>query len=129
MDPDDARLDARFRALEEEISSLRKEVTELRSGRGRTMRHDTACPGCGCRKILHAREVLDRSDGGRQKLALTQPSIWSSSGAGEFEAYVCTSCGIVEWYVLDLLSLKVDGQSIRLIDGEPRPGTPDGPYR
>jgi hypothetical protein len=129
MDNGESGFLARLQAMEEQISLLQREVDDLRSGGGRSMRHALQCPGCGCRKLLHATEVLDRSDEGRKKLALAQPSVWSSAGAGEFEVFVCTGCKMAEWYVTDLRSLEVDGQTIRLIDGDTAPVRAAGPYR
>jgi len=125
----------RFAALAGEVAELRAELeslrTQVRAARERidlTMRGQTVCPACGCRKILHAREVLDRGDGDmRQKLALAKPSFWRSKVVGEFEVYLCTACGLVEWYAKDLHEVEVDGKVFRILEGN-EPGS-EGPYR
>src|SRR5688572_27813647 len=132
----DDRTEARVQAAEAAVAELRAEVAALRAelagARGRvdvTMRGQTRCRGCGCRKILFAAHVLDRGDGDfRKKLAIAQPSWWRSAIAGQFEVYVCTACGLVEWYAKDLGGLEIDGESYRIIDGDA--GTAgQGPYR
>lgn len=125
----------RIEALQAELSKLRKSLDSLQaqvaSARDRidlTMRGQTRCPACGCRRIMHAREVLDRGDGDmRQKLALAKPSFWRSKVVGEFEVYLCTDCGLVEWYAKDLHEVEIDGKVFRILEGE-APGR-DGPYR
>lgn len=111
--------------LGSEVAELRAELAELRSRRESSMAADRRCPACGCRSILHAAEVLDRSEAGRNKLALQQPSIWRAKGAGEFEVFVCTECGRCEWRVKDLQSVHVDGERFRLLETDDE----KGPYR
>jgi hypothetical protein len=89
------------------------------------MRAQLRCPGCGCRKILHVTEILDSTATGRERLALAQPSRWSGRRVGELEALVCTECRLIEWYAKDLEGLEVDGEKVRLLDGE----AAAGPYR
>jgi hypothetical protein len=89
------------------------------------MRAEVRCPACGCRKILHVSEILDSTGAGREKLSLAQPSRWSKQRVGELEAYVCTGCRLVEWYVKDLAGLEVDEDKVRLLDGDAE----GGPYR
>lgn len=124
---------ARLGDLEKAIESLQQQVVELsaalesaRARRGTTMQADTRCPACGCRKILYAREVLDRSEGGRSKLALAQPSVWRERGVGHFEVHVCTACGLCEWHVKDLEAIEIDGDRFRLLEADDESA---GPYR
>ncbi len=98
---------------------------EPEAARPASMRAEVRCPACGCRKILHVTEVLDGSGTGRERLALAQPSAWSARRVGELEAFVCTSCRLVEWYVKDLAGVVVDGERVRLLDGD----AAGGPYR
>lgn len=120
-------------ALAEELAELRQEVArlrgELRAASGRvalTMKAQRRCPGCGGRTLLHASRVLDRSDAGREALALAQPSAWFSRGVGEFEVYVCRACGLCEWYVKDLEALEEHKDLFTLIEA---PKSENGPYR
>lgn len=119
-----AALRAELAAARAELAELKREVLGARERVELTMKAQLRCPGCGCRKILHATEILDRADM-REKLSLAQPSIWSSRRVGVFEAFVCTRCGLVEWYVKDLAGLEVDGKKFQLLDG----GEEAAPYR
>jgi predicted nucleic-acid-binding Zn-ribbon protein len=118
-------------SVEDEIAVLRGEVRRLREELGErresfSMRRQVRCPGCGCRKILHAKQVLDRAHGGgTTPMALAQMGSWFPDEVGRFEAYVCTDCGLTEWYVPDLSELKLDGQIFTLL--EPPEG--GGPFR
>ena len=120
--------------LEGEVHELRQRVVELSkaldAARGRvslSMRDQRRCPSCGEGKILHAPALLDRSDAGRTKLAIAQPSVWSSKGLGELEAFFCARCGLAELYVKESASIEPDGKHVRLVEGG-EPGE-DGPYR
>ena len=45
------------------------------------------------------------------------------------EAWVCATCGLVEWYcnALDVLKSMVDGGDVRFVDGNSTSN--DGPFR
>lgn len=118
---------AELAALRTEIAELRAQLDSARLAEPPTMRGRTRCPSCHATRIAHARKILDRGDGDMRKaLALCQPSWWSSTVVGEFEAYACTGCGLVEWYVKDPGTLRDVDQDLVLIDGE----TPSaGPFR
>jgi len=118
-------LSATVERLREEVADLRAELSDVRARREASMATDRRCPACGCRSILHASEVLDRSESGRNKLALQQPSIWRAKGAGEFEVYVCTDCGRCEWHVRDLDTVTIDGDKYRVLEAD----DDQGPYR
>lgn len=123
-----AALAAEVATLRESLESLQAQVAAARDRIDLTMRGQTRCPACGCRRIMHAREVLDRGDGDmRQKLALAKPSAWRSKVVGEFEVYLCTACGLVEWYAKDVHEVEVDGDVYRILEGGGLDG--DGPYR
>ena len=125
---------AELAALRQDVETLRAAVaaldSELRAARGRvdlTMRNHQRCRACGYQKIAHALSVLDRGDGNtRESLALNRPSWWSSKTQGELEAFVCMSCGLVEWWVKDPASLQPHEDYLTIVDGEPGPS---GPYR
>lgn len=120
---------ARLAALEAEIGALRRELHAADRRRGGTMAETGRCPACGGRKLLHALEILDGDGGGRNKLALAQPSIWSSRRVGHLQAYICAGCRLVEWHVESLADVEPDGLRIRLIDGTDEGGQGGGPYR
>lgn len=123
-----------------ELASLRAEVSELRAQLANltadvrraqqhvdlTMRGQLRCRACGCQRIAHAIEVLDRGDSGtRGALSLYQASVWRSKTTGELEAYACTKCGLLEWYVKDPGALEEHEKYMRILDGT----TPSAPYR
>ena len=89
------------------------------------MRGQRCCPACGGQKIHYSESVLDRSDSGRMKMALLQPSVWRVKGAGQFETYICAGCGLVEWYVQNPESLA---EHLDLLE-HPSPQNDGGPYR
>jgi hypothetical protein len=127
-------VDAEVAALRAEVATLRdhverfgRELQLLRERGGFSMRGQLRCVVCGCRKIAHATSVLDRGDGDtRETMALYQPSWWSSKVVGELEAYTCTSCGLVEWWVREPGQLKEHADYMRILDGTP---PSDGPFR
>jgi hypothetical protein len=126
--------DAELAALRQDLDTLRGLVealdAELRGAQGRvdlTMRNQQRCRACGKRKIAHALSVLDRGDSNtREPLALNRPSWWSSKTQGELEAFVCMSCGLVEWWVKEPDSLKPHEDYLAILDGD---DDPNGPYR
>lgn len=95
--------------LVRQLDELKAAVATLQAEPRRnvtTLRKDGRCPSCEGRRFLHAPRILDRSDGGgRNPLAIVQPSAWRGATLGDFEAYACTGCGWVEWYVTDPKSL------------------------
>jgi hypothetical protein len=121
-----ARLEAELGALRGRLEAVESAARPETRGRHCSMKDTACCPGCGGSKILHAREVLDRSEAGRSRMALAQPSMWRDKGVGEFELYVCTACGLCEWRVKDLSGLEIDGDKFRLVEGAP---VPNEPYR
>jgi hypothetical protein len=111
-----------------EFEALRAQVHAARERIDLSMRGQTLCPACGCRKILFASKVLDRGDGdSREKMALAKPSFWRGKIVGQFEVCVCTACGLVEWYARDVHEVEIDGEDFRLVEGQ-EPGR-GGPYR
>jgi hypothetical protein len=124
--PDRSDPDPEIGALRADVETLRGLVTaldaELRRAHQRvdlTMRGQLRCRACSCRRIAHAMQVLDRGDGdARKPMSLYQPSWWSSKTQGKLEAYVCTGCGLVEWWVNDPGALQAHDDYLRIIDGE-----------
>lgn len=113
--------------LRAEITQLRAQLESARLDQAPTMRARLRCPACRSTRIAHAKHVLDRGDGDAAKaMALNQPSWWSSKLVGVLEAFACTACGLVEWYVKDPGGLREVKSQLEILDGE----TPDaGPYR
>ena len=132
---DDPYRDTELAALCAEVHELRELVTRLGKDLMRaqqhvdlTMRGQLRCRACGCRRIAHALSVLDRGDGDmRKEMALYQGSWWRSQTTGHLEAYVCTKCGLVEWWVKDPSTLVEHADYLRILDGEAEGG--QGPYR
>ena len=114
--------------LRDQVRVLREELLAANQRVDFTMRGHLRCPGCGCRRIAHAMSVMDRGHGNAPRnLALYRPRGWFQSDVGELEAYVCTQCGLVEWYAKDPDKLSDDTDHMRILDG----AVPDdnGPYR
>jgi hypothetical protein len=113
--------------LRAEIAGLRAQLESSRLHRAPTMRARLRCPACESARLAHAMQVLDRGDGdGAKPMALNQPSWWSGKLVGELEAFACTSCGLVEWYVKDPGGLREVKGQIQILDGE---APESGPYR
>ena len=56
-----------------------------------------------------------------------RPRWWSSKVQGVFEVYVCTKCGLAEWWVKDPGALQpIDGH-LEFLDGDGDPAAT--PYR
>lgn len=123
---DEDTIEQRWRALEERVGGLGATLDALtptcvneRGVANRSMRETRTCPACGTHTLLHTREVLDRADGPRREImAIWQPSVFSNAGVGRFEAWICTRCGLVEWYVPDLSLVDVDGHRWRILEGQ-----------
>jgi hypothetical protein len=122
-----AQLKAQLAVVMKQLTELRAQLDAARLHDAATMRARLRCPACDSARLAHAKQVLDRGHGdSRNVMALIQPSGWSSKVIGELEAFACTGCGLVEWYVKDPEGLReVKGQMV-IVDGE----MPDaGPYR
>ena len=124
---DDQQLLRELEALRAEVAQLRAQLDTARLALTPTMRARLRCPACGSARLAHAKQVLDRGDGDARKvMALNQPSWWSDKLVGELEAFACTACGLVEWYVKDPKGLREVKGQLTILDGE----TPEsGPYR
>lgn len=124
---DDDTLARELAALRAEVAQLRAQLDNARLHRAPTMRARLRCPACGHGRIAHAKQVLDRGDGdARKAMALNQPRWWSDKLVGELEAFACTGCGLVEWFVKDPGGLREVKSQLEILDGE----TPEtGPYR
>lgn len=127
MSDTERELRAELAALAHRVETLQAQLDAARLHHPPTMRARMRCPVCGVARIAHARQVLDRNEGGSKKtMALNQPKWWSEKVIGELEAFVCTGCGLVEWYVKDPGSLRDVRDKLTIIDAE----TPSAdPYR
>lgn len=113
--------------LRAEVQQLRAQVDNARLHHAPTMRARLRCPACGSARIAHANQVLDRGDGdARKPMAFNRPSWWSDKLVGELEAFACTACGLVEWYVKDPGGLREVKGQLTILDGE---APESGPYR
>ena len=122
-----AALRGELAALREEVAVLQRDLRAARAHVDLTMRGQLRCRACGCRRIAHAPQVRDSTEGGgRGTLALYQPSIWSGKVKGQLEAYACTQCGLVEWWVSDPATLEAHEKYLHIIDGD---GGGKDPYR
>jgi predicted nucleic-acid-binding Zn-ribbon protein len=121
-------LRAELAAMRQAVEVLQKELLRAQQHVDVTMRNQLRCRACGCRKIAHALKVLDRADGdSRKELALNRPSWWSPKVQGVFEVYVCTKCGLAEWWVKDASSLQPLDEHLEFLDGDGAPAA--SPYR
>jgi len=121
-------LRAELGALRDDVASLHRDLRAARSHIDLTMRGQLRCRACNCRRIAHAPKVLDRGDSGtRGAMALYQPSIWSGKVKGQLEAYACTRCGLVEWWVSEPSTLEPHDEYMVIIDGDV--SGPKDPYR
>ncbi len=124
----------RLRALEDQVSFLTQQLEALaREVEGRreegdgSMRTQLRCPACRCRKILHAKQILDRTDSGeKRQLSVTSEGFWSPKSRGTFECHICTACGLVEWHVTDPSEIKIDDDKFEIHEVDDRG---PGPYR
>ncbi len=124
-DPEVIRLRAVVEQLAARVEDLDRELRAARAHVDLTMRGQLQCRACGCRRIAHALQIRDLNSDQRDELSLYQPSIWSSKKVGALEAYACTGCGFVEWYVKEPADLAEHEKYMRILDGGPEPG----PYR
>lgn len=123
-----ALLRAELAVLRDEVASLSRDLRVARTHIDLTMRGQLRCRACNCRRIAHAPKVLDRADDHeRAALALYRPSWWSGKVHGVFEAYVCTRCGLVEWWITDPSTLVPHAEYLHILDGDV--SGPKDPYR
>jgi hypothetical protein len=121
-------LEARVAQLEGELAALR--ATLAGAAPGHTMRALRRCVACGGTSIVHQKHVkLTDGMGSLSELTLVvRHSPWTGDAPlCPFEAYACTSCGLVEWYVrtfehFDAARDARDG--VEFIAGNPPRGEP-----
>jgi hypothetical protein len=120
-------LRAEIASLHGQIQSLRAKVDAAERRTAPSIRDSLRCPNCGGTTIFHAQQVLDRTEAGREALAVAQPSVWRSRTVGKLELYFCKRCGRAEWFVKDHAEIEADGDVFREIDGSRGPAA--GGYR
>jgi hypothetical protein len=123
-------LKAELRELRADIERLEAELRLVRdvrrADRGTSMRVYLRCPHCGCRKILHARRIADRTESGSRELAVALVGFWVPKPVGRFECHICTDCGFVEWHVEKPSEVGDATADVELIDADDPSA---GPYR
>ena len=102
------------------LEAAARELAELRRRVERTMRSELVCPVCSGEEIAHVFHVLDQDYGQRKAQALVQPSAWSGKTEGELEAFICRSCGLVEWYAKNPRELQEREKYVRFLRGPAR---------
>jgi ribosomal protein S27AE len=115
--------------LRAQLANLDQDVRRAQQHIDLTMRGQLRCRACNCRRIAHAPQVLDRAAGGNGETMVLYAPGWFDDGTtfGHFEAYVCTACGLVEWWVKDPAALEPLKDKLLILGGEPADAK--GPYR
>ena len=111
----DDRVDAltrRVQQLEEQLAAVTRDLEQIRP-QSDSMRDRVRCPACGGRSILHAHKVVDR-DQGQGTLAVSTKGLWAPKPVGQFEIYVCSGCGLVEWHVVNPAEIEIDGEVVEV---------------
>jgi predicted nucleic-acid-binding Zn-ribbon protein len=72
------------------------------------MKHSEKCPKCDCTELTHVEDVLDRGmlDTEHSMTLGTRKSLFKGRHGGELEAFACTGCGYVEFYVKEVSDLE-----------------------
>ncbi len=71
------------------------------------MKRTRRCPKCSNERIYHSGCVMDRGEGNEALcLAVRRSDAIHAHDLGQFEVYVCTSCGFSELYVIDPAELR-----------------------
>jgi predicted nucleic-acid-binding Zn-ribbon protein len=101
------------------------------------MRANHRCPKCNCQKLFVVEKVMQRNEESVNGThALTPMAVWLPTGergllgeksarleAGTFEIWICSACGLTEWYAKDANEMLAyfarfhDG-GVRVVDGE-----------
>jgi len=129
------KTDEALELLRAEVASLREQVaslsTDLRTARSHidlTMRGQVRCRACNCRRIAHAPSMLDRSQQGNYALSIYRiTGFFTDEDHGQLEAYICTRCGLVEWWVTNPAALQPYKDHLYILDGDV--SGPKDPYR
>ena len=117
-------LRAEVASLREQVASLSTDVRTARSHIDLTMRGQLRCRACNCRRIAHASQIFNN---GRGLSLFFVEGVFSYDERGKLEAYVCTRCGLVEWWVTNPATLTPHEEYLHIIDGDV--SGPKDPYR
>ena len=116
-------------ALREQVESLKRSVADARGRVALSMRDQVRCPHCGTRTVAHFETVPDFNYGRVHKQGLVHENrgIWRNDDtSAHLEAYVCTNCGAVEYWLIDT-SIFADGEGpFKILTSEDPTA---GPYR
>lgn len=81
------------------------------------MRKTLRCPKCENRKIIHVPVVRD--NGYNRLMIEYRMGFFGDQEYGEFESYICRSCGYAELYVKGAKAIRVeDIDGATLLDGD-----------
>jgi len=120
---------AEVAALREQVDALKRAVVDARGRVNLSMREQIRCPHCGTRRIAHFSSIPDFGYGQvfKQGLVHKNRGFWRSGETeGHLEAYACTSCGAVEFWVSDTSLFADDEGPFKLLTSEDPAA---GPYR
>jgi hypothetical protein len=111
------------------VAELQDEVARLRARR--TMRQSHSCPACGGTRVIHFKQVKEMAHNSMVELALQKSHsvFWGlRHTAAALEAFVCPTCLLVEWHVISLDGVEIDGTEVVELDGAAA-APPSSPYR
>lgn len=109
------------------------------------MKATQTCPNCACRRLYVVDVHQVSPDGAVFPMAVTAANVEPAriglprprhaserhrTVAGRFETWVCSACGLTEWYAVDACAALdalsgVSGGNVRVVDARP----PERPYR
>ncbi|MBX3274608.1 MAG: hypothetical protein KF729_30360 [Sandaracinaceae bacterium] len=116
--------------LEERIAALeaRLDAVERRPPERATMKERRRCPSCGGTELYFAPQLVAQLFAGIPfALGVRARAVGRAQTTGDFEAYACTRCGLVEWHAKPIDPALAARAGLTRI--EPPPDDPRGPYR
>ena len=125
------QLESAVAALTQQLMTVQEQLAATRVSGFRSMRDARRCPACGSGALLHVRRAKEAAHGGGvTDLSLAHDrTIWGTiRHKGVLEVFACRQCGIVEYHVLDIAEIPVDGTNIVAIEPEGDPPAA-GPFR
>lgn len=124
-------LESAVAALTQQLVAVQEQLAATRVGGFRSMRDSRRCPACGSDALLHIRRAKEAGDSNALtdfSLAHTHTFWGTLQHKGVLETFTCRHCSIVEWHVLDVAEIPVDGTNIVAIEPEGEPPAA-GPFR
>ncbi len=125
-------MDERIATLEAQVATLRATVERMTQSptHAPSLRGDRRCPLCRCERILYVRSIKEENAANKEvPLGLTSEHVfWKGIvRGGLLSVYVCSECGLCEWYARDIDKVKI-GDKVQLLErSDPDPD--GGPYR